>query len=234
MPDLEGDAVIVAAQQAVLDEYIAGADHIYAVTIENPVDEVDVFNPDIGHVVNRHCPAWGVDYGDILDYQIAPSCRSGFVTFDKQFSAGPARTGVRKTRSADYSLTCNAAVVALDLYGRIEHGSVVHIESLSLLKANFSDIVFSRSEIEHGRVVRGRFVGIRKIAYKEEIGRAVIVKLHGDFPVGGAVDAEFHAVLIEPVRPDSVRGRAYGHLPEGFFPADSDAHGEARSLEQGY
>ena len=233
VPYLEGDAVIVAAQQAVLDEHIPGADHIDAVTVEYPVDEVDVFNPDIRHIVNRHCPARGVDYGDILDYQIAPSCRSGFVAFDEQFSAGPARAGVRQACAADYALPRYAAVVALDFYGRIEHGAIVNIEGLSFLKTDFAHIVFARAEIQHRRVVRGRFVRVRQIADQEEIGRAVIVKLHGDFPVGGAVYDEFYAVVVDFAGLNPVGSRAYGYCAEGFFPAEPDTHREVRGLEQG-
>ena len=46
--DFQGNAVIVAAQEAVFQEHVPGADHIDPVSVQNPVDKVDILYSDIG------------------------------------------------------------------------------------------------------------------------------------------------------------------------------------------
>ena len=167
MPDLQGNAVIIAAQEAVFQEHVPGADHIDPVSVQNPVDQVDILDSDIGHIVNRNRPARGIYNGNILYDKIPPSRTAVLVALNQYFAAGPLGTCVREFRSGDDAVACDSAVAALNLDSSIKYCTIVHIQGLSLLENHLPFAMFTRTVVNHRRVVRRRFLPVGDVANQE-------------------------------------------------------------------
>ena len=167
MPDLQGNAVIIAAQEAVFQEHVPGADHIDPVSVQNPVDQVDILDSDIGHIVNGNRPARGIYNGNILYDKIPPSRTAVLVALNQYFAAGPLGTCVREFRSGDDAVACDSAVAALNLDSSIKYCTIVHIQGLSLLENHLPFAMFTRAVVNHGRVIQRRFLPVGDVANQE-------------------------------------------------------------------
>ena len=84
---------------------------------------------------------------------------------------------MREFRSGDDAVTGDSAVAALNLDSSIKYCTIVHIQGLSLLENHFPFAMLTRTVVNHGRVVRRRFLPVDKVADQEQVRSTVVVKL---------------------------------------------------------
>ena len=186
-PYFEGYAVIVVPEETVLDLSIFRADEIDAVTVKFPSYDVDPVDEDSVIVVDAEVPAGAVNDADVLHGKVPENtfmvriCAEDYVSVTVLFSP------VAELLSGKDSVTCNRTVVPPDPDRSVNDSAVIDVAGLSVRKADFSRIVFSRTEVSDSPAGVGWLVRVRTHREEEEVMLTVSAEFHADFPffVGG-------------------------------------------------
>ena len=225
---LERDAIVVSTQHAIVDRGPGDRTQVDTVTVEIPVDHIDVFN---GHVIGIHdaqAPTRGIDHRNAFD----PEVRIAALVFvplhvDHHIGVGKLLAPMAHLLAGDDAPACNRHAVAPDLYVlRIEHRPFVDIERLPLGQDDNAFRMLTGAIVAHIAARHRRLPCIRTARHEEQV------------VVAGAVELDRHlAFLIRRKREfdriaagallgrNPVRRRTYGHTRKSAAFFDLHTHG---------
>jgi len=213
---LDGDAVVLGAEEAVADRGVLGVDQVQRVVVEHArTADLHVVDHNAVAVPRHEGPTPGIAQDDVADGKILA------ILTVQQIPSRPLET--RRLLAAKHAAATDRDVFAFGVNASLDHGAARQIQRLIVGQRDLARPMDARSEVDDVGIARPGRIGLRRIS-KQEQRLLPAVPLYRD-PEGGlrrkcnlsvAVAFELHveaAGLHLSLGQRLARGHTNGSLP---------------------